>query len=75
MNVRYRITARPAQDKDNLLVYELYEAQSDADASYSKLIGEDTILQTAGFGAIVVAYEEFVHGNWALADSKLITIE
>lgn len=75
MSARFRVIARSAHDKDDGIVYELFEAQSDADRFYGELTGKDSLLRAMGYPAVIVSYEEFVHGDWVLANRQPIVIE
>lgn len=76
MNVRlYRVEAHPASDKGHRLSYEIFERPEDADKLFNDLLSDDTVLASAGYPAVVVSWEEFVHGEWVLATAKTMDFE
>ena len=74
MTARFRITAYPVQHREEGLVYELFEAQTDAEKYYEELTAEDSPIRDCGWKAVTVTYEEFVYGDWVLANRQTLII-
>lgn len=71
MNVRYRVTAKPPEGEG--IIYELFEAESDARRYYEELQAEDTILKSTGYDCVVIELSEFVNGVWTTANRRVVT--
>ena len=70
----FRITAAPSTCPGEWLVFELFEAQSDADKLFAELLADNTILADAGYSCYTVSYEKLGDEGWKLAKRKLVSM-